>query len=119
VRLQQLYPLRAAQLDAALKRYSDSTPVIWVQEEPSNMGAWRYLHERFGTKLLGRFPFHLVSRPESASPATGSHAAHQLEQAQLVALAFAGREGEAEPSETFTTHPPPLLLPAEAHANAS
>jgi 2-oxoglutarate dehydrogenase E1 component len=92
VRLEQLYPLRADQLSQALEPYADNVPVFWVQEEPANMGAWRYLHERFGRKLLGRFPFDLVSRPESASPATGSTAAHKVEQAQLIARAFATQE---------------------------
>jgi 2-oxoglutarate dehydrogenase E1 component len=93
IRLEQLYPLHAGLLEQALKPYADHTPAIWVQEEPANMGAWRYLHDRFGKKLFNRLPFALVSRPESASPATGSSHAHKLEQAQLVARAF----GNAEP----------------------
>ena len=92
IRLEQLYPLRAAVLESTLKSSAEGTPVFWVQEEPVNMGAWRYLHERFGRNLLGRFPFALVSRPESASPATGSSHAHKLEQENLVRRAF----GEAE-----------------------
>ena len=56
------------------------------------MGSWRYLHEKFGKKLFNRFPFALVSRFESASPATGSSHAHKLEQANLIRRAF----GEAE-----------------------
>ncbi len=93
IRLEQLYPLPAPLLEAALKPYAEHTPTVWVQEEPANMGAWRYLHEHFGKKLFGRMPFALVSRFESASPATGSHHAHKLEQAQLIARAF----GDPEP----------------------
>ena len=93
IRLEQLYPLPAARLEQALKTYAEHTPVLWVQEEPSNMGAWRYLHEHFGKKLFNRFPFALVSRFESASPATGSAHAHKLEQAHLLARAF----GDPEP----------------------
>lgn len=92
VRLEQLYPLHADHLDSAIRSAPDGTPVFWVQEEPLNMGAWRYLHDRFGKKLLGRFPFALISRPESASPATGSAHAHRLEQAHLLARAFGDRE---------------------------
>ena len=92
VRLEQLYPLHADQLESALKPCPDGTPVCWIQEEPANMGAWRYLHDRFGKKLFGRFPFALVSRSESASPATGSAGAHKIEQAQLIARAFSDRE---------------------------
>ena len=91
-RLEQLYPLRAECLQNALESYTPGTPVFWIQEEPVNMGAWRYLHDRFGKKLLGRFPFALVSRFESASPATGSPGAHKLEQAQVIARAFSDPE---------------------------
>jgi len=94
IRLEQLYPLPIRLLEQALAPYEKNVPVIWVQEEPANMGAWRYLHEHFGKKLSGRLPFALVSRFESASPATGSHHAHKLEQAQLIARAF----GDAEPN---------------------
>jgi 2-oxoglutarate dehydrogenase E1 component len=96
IRLEQFYPLHTKYLEQALKSYTEHTPALWIQEEPANMGAWRYLHERFGKTLLGRFPFALVSRFESASPATGSAHAHKLEQAQLVARAFGDREPAAE-----------------------
>ena len=92
LRLEQLYPLPAALLERTLKDCADHTPALWVQEEPANMGAWRYLHEKFGKKLFNRLPFALISRFESASPATGSSHAHALEQANLVRRAF----GEAE-----------------------
>lgn len=88
VRLEQLYPLADADLSAALEAYPTGTPVWWVQEEPENMGAWRYLRVRFGDTLYGRHPFSGVSRPASASPATGSAAAHKWEQRELLARAF-------------------------------
>ena len=94
IRLEQLYPVPAGLLEQVLKPYAEHTPAFWVQEEPSNMGAWRYWHEKFGKKLFNRFPFAPVSRLESASPATGSSHAHKLEQAQLIARAF----GDPEPS---------------------
>jgi 2-oxoglutarate dehydrogenase E1 component len=72
----------------ALERYRDGTPAVWVQEEPQNMGAWPYLRARFGETLLKRFPLSVVSRPASASPATGSSASHKLEQQQVIADAF-------------------------------
>lgn len=100
LRLEQFYPLRLQHLEAALKPYAANTPVLWVQEEPANMGAWRYLHERFGKHLLGRFPFALISRFESASPATGSAHAHKLEQAHMIARAFGDREPDA--ADVFT-----------------
>jgi 2-oxoglutarate dehydrogenase E1 component len=92
IRLEQLYPLHGGLLEDALKTYAEHTPALWVQEEPANMGAWRYLHEKFGKHLFGRFPFAPASRFESASPATGSSHAHKFEQENLVRRAF----GDAE-----------------------
>jgi 2-oxoglutarate dehydrogenase E1 component len=88
IRLEQLYPLRDELLEKTLAPYAENTPVLWVQEEPFNMGAWRYLHEKFGKHLFGRLPFAPISRHESASPATGSSGAHKLEQKQLIERAF-------------------------------
>jgi 2-oxoglutarate dehydrogenase E1 component len=58
------------------------------------MGAWRFLHEKFGQHLFGRWPLALVSRPESASPATGSSGAHKIEQGKLIRRAFGDSENE-------------------------
>jgi 2-oxoglutarate dehydrogenase E1 component len=88
LRVEQLYPLRGEALAVHLERYSSGTPVLWVQEEPENMGAWPYLELNFGEELFGKFPFLCVSRPRSASPATGSAAWHKKEQEQLLARAF-------------------------------
>ena len=87
VRLEQLYPLNQQQIDDTIGRYAQNAEVLWVQEEPANMGAWRFLRIRWGQSVAGR-PFSGVSRPESASPATGSGAAHRLEQAMLIDEAF-------------------------------
>jgi 2-oxoglutarate dehydrogenase E1 component len=59
-----------------------------VQDEPLNMGAWYYLNARLPALLDKRFPLSCVSRAESASPATGSHASHELEQSMLLDEAF-------------------------------
>jgi 2-oxoglutarate dehydrogenase E1 component len=89
LRIEQLYPFRADELGAALAPFQNGTPVCWVQEEPENMGAWRFLRARFGGELLGRFPFSGVFRPASASPASGSSSSHKREQERLLELAFA------------------------------
>jgi 2-oxoglutarate dehydrogenase E1 component len=112
LRLEQFYPLRAELLEDALQSCPDKTPVHWVQEEPANLGAWRYLHERFGQTLFNRLPFSLVSRAESASPATGSARAHKIEEARLLARAF----GDPEPDlhellAAAEKHGPPLENP--------
>ncbi len=88
LRLEQLYPLHREEFLSALGPYKTGTPVVWVQEEPENMGAWRYLRAPFGETLFSRFPFSGVFRPASASPATGSANSHKREQAQLIEEAF-------------------------------
>jgi 2-oxoglutarate dehydrogenase E1 component len=89
VRLEQYYPLSDA-LPRALARYREATPVVWVQEAPRNMGGWYFVNARKHEIFGGRHPLSVVSRPESASPATGSKAAHDLEQKMLIDEAFAG-----------------------------
>src|SRR6185295_16432092 len=89
LRIEQFYPITNDTLDAPFQPYPDETPVYWVQEEPENMGAWKFLKERFGERLLGRLPFHKIARPASASPATGSHSSHRKEQEKLIAEALA------------------------------
>ncbi len=88
VRVEQLYPLNES-LNEALAPYRDGTPLIWVQEEPRNMGAWYFLNARLREYIGDRLPLSVVSRVESASPATGSKASHDLEQSMLMSAAFA------------------------------
>jgi 2-oxoglutarate dehydrogenase E1 component len=88
VRIEQLYPVADEVLQSAMSNYADGTRVVWVQEEPENMGAVSYWHSRFGGKWLGRYPLAVVARPRSASPATGSPGAHKREQSELIAQAF-------------------------------
>jgi len=88
LRLEQYYPFPEQELSAALEPYKANTPVYWIQEEPENMGAWPYLRQKFCTRLLDKWHLEGVYRPESASPATGSKAAHQMEQTKLMAQAF-------------------------------
>ncbi|MCC6154148.1 MAG: 2-oxoglutarate dehydrogenase E1 component [Candidatus Hydrogenedentes bacterium] len=88
VRVEQLYPLQPEDLQAALQAYADNTPVLWVQEEPENMGAWRRMRGKFGYILDGRLPFYGLYRPASASPATGSPSMHKKEQREIIEQAF-------------------------------
>jgi 2-oxoglutarate dehydrogenase E1 component len=91
LRLEQLYPLRDEQLRETLAPYPPAAPAVWVQDEPANMGAWRYLLARFGERLFGTRPFSGVCRPAAASPATGWAALHRLEQQKLLKVAFDAR----------------------------
>ncbi len=88
VRLEEYYPFPEDELQSALARYPEQTPVYWVQEEPANMGAWPFLRQKFCRQLLNTWAFDGISRVASASPATGSRAAHQMEQEALIAQAF-------------------------------
>jgi 2-oxoglutarate dehydrogenase E1 component len=88
VRVEQLYPFPDRSLKGALSVFPKDTAAIWVQEEPANMGALPFLRCRFSEKLYDRYPFMQISRPESASPATGSGASHKIEQASLIEEAF-------------------------------
>lgn len=89
IRLEQLYPFPSRRLAAALQPYPDKTPLVWVQEEPHNMGAWPFLLRELGEQVAERFPLQGLTRPESASPATGSKSAHKLEQQRLIDAALA------------------------------
>ncbi|MEM1248370.1 MAG: 2-oxoglutarate dehydrogenase E1 component [Acidobacteriota bacterium] len=90
VRVEQLYPLPEKQLEDAFSWYRDDVEMVWVQEEPRNMGAWPTLRLNYANQLLGRYPFRGIYRQESASPATGSAQSHKIEQEELLSAAFAG-----------------------------
>ena len=90
IRIEQLYPLEAEDIFEALADVPKNTEVMWVQDEPTNMGAWPYLKFNFGDELSERYQLVRASRVESASPSTGSMKAHKLEQEDLLESAFAG-----------------------------
>ncbi|NMA75646.1 MAG: multifunctional oxoglutarate decarboxylase/oxoglutarate dehydrogenase thiamine pyrophosphate-binding subunit/dihydrolipoyllysine-residue succinyltransferase subunit, partial [Actinomycetales bacterium] len=85
IRVEQLYPLPAEQLKKALETYQDAK-LVWVQEEPENQGAWTFMAMNFAVEV-GR-TLRVVSRPASASPATGSNSTHKIEQEDLLDRAF-------------------------------
>jgi 2-oxoglutarate dehydrogenase E1 component len=97
LRLEQLYPFPRAELETLLADCRDGTNVIWVQEEPENMGAWRYLRVTGSGSFLGRLPCTGICRSASASPATGSHAAHLAEQQELLNRAFRADQPSPRP----------------------
>jgi len=87
LRVEQLYPFPEETLIQLLSIYPDGVPVVWVQEEPKNSGAWPFLRVQFGETIGGR-PLADNCRPASASPATGSGKSHKLEQQALIEKAF-------------------------------
>jgi 2-oxoglutarate dehydrogenase E1 component len=90
MRIEQLYPLSVAELMQSLLGLPESSELYWVQEEPTNMGAWPYFKLNFSDFLVPKYRLRRVSRVESASPSTGSMAAHKMEQAELIEEAFGG-----------------------------
>jgi 2-oxoglutarate dehydrogenase E1 component len=87
--IEQLYPWPAAEIAAVLDRYPKAHEVVWVQEEPANMGALSFVVPRLRRLARGR-QVHSVKRSAAASPATGSAKAHALEQKTLLAASFGG-----------------------------
>ncbi|MGH9115631.1 MAG: multifunctional oxoglutarate decarboxylase/oxoglutarate dehydrogenase thiamine pyrophosphate-binding subunit/dihydrolipoyllysine-residue succinyltransferase subunit [Acidimicrobiales bacterium] len=93
VRVEQLHPWPAEQIAAVVAGYERAEEVIWLQEEPENMGAWSFVRDRLSALLASDYRLGRISRVASGSPATGSHAMHELEQADLLARALGGGEG--------------------------
>ena len=83
VRVEQLYPWPGEALDAVLEQYQNVDEIVWLQEEPENMGAWPFVHHQLHDQLRGAKVRH-VARAESASPATGSGLVHAAEQSDLL-----------------------------------
>jgi 2-oxoglutarate dehydrogenase E1 component len=87
IRLEQLYPLDVAGILSAIEPYGPDAQLVWVQDEPANQGPWPSIALSLPQDLGGRSLLR-ISRPASASPATGSAKKHQAEQAALIAQAF-------------------------------
>ncbi|MEV8218971.1 multifunctional oxoglutarate decarboxylase/oxoglutarate dehydrogenase thiamine pyrophosphate-binding subunit/dihydrolipoyllysine-residue succinyltransferase subunit [Microbacterium sp. NPDC077391] len=86
VRLEQLYPTPIDELKAITDSYPNAE-LVWVQDEPENQGAWPFLALQFA-EVPGPRPFHAVTRPAAASPATGSSKVHATEQVALLKTAL-------------------------------
>jgi 2-oxoglutarate dehydrogenase E1 component len=84
VRIEQLYPFPEAEVASVLQQYNPTAEVMWVQEEPWNMGAWHDMHRRLRRVLAGKREPAYAGRPAAASPATGSYKVHLAEEAELV-----------------------------------
>ncbi len=88
IRIEQLYPFPGAELSAALAPYTQVEEILWVQEEPRNMGAWPYMAPRLRELIRDRLPIRYVGRPPMASPAEGTQEWHQIAQEQIVSAAL-------------------------------
>ncbi|MGC4191464.1 MAG: 2-oxoglutarate dehydrogenase E1 component [Thermomicrobiales bacterium] len=88
-RVEQLAPFQNTALSNVIQQYPNLQEIVWLQEEPRNMGAWTFMGRKL-ERLVGRqIPVHYFGRPERASPAVGSLDRHNREQAAIVAAAFA------------------------------
>jgi len=85
--VEQLYPFPEMEIAAEMDRHANARDFVWVQEEPRNMGAHEFVIPELERLARGRAVLS-VNRSASASPATGSHKAHEMEQKTLLALAF-------------------------------
>jgi len=83
IRLEQLYPFPLIQLNHIFEKYNKAERIVWVQEEPFNMGAGTYIRENISNKKL-----ILIARPVAASPATGSGKFHKMQQQKIIDKAF-------------------------------
>jgi 2-oxoglutarate decarboxylase len=88
VRIEQLYPFPEWNLSKILSLYERAGEIIWVQEEPQNMGAWNFVHRHIAQTLSFGKSLRYAGRPESSSPAAGSHKVHRSEQAKILRDAF-------------------------------
>lgn len=92
VRVEQLYPTPTKQIAAALKSYPNLKNLVWVQEEPKNMGAYQFIYFRLSELLIRegmtKLALHYVGRGERSSPATGSQYRHKVEQAEILKNCF-------------------------------
>jgi len=88
--LDQIYPLPEQDILQAIAPFQSAHELVWVQEEPANMGAHSFVRPRLRRLMGERLPVRSIKRQAAASPATGSAKAHQLEQHTLISLAFSG-----------------------------
>jgi len=88
IRLEQFYPFPYEGLRSILESYENAREIVWVQEEPKNMGGWTFAEPRL-REIAGSKTVAYVGRDSSASPATGSYTVHNLEQAKLISEVLA------------------------------
>jgi len=86
-RVEQLYPLPINEIHTTIETYPNLEEVVWVQEEPENMGAWEFVRPSL-EGLVGSRRLAVLARPRSSSPSEGSAARHAQTQERLVARAF-------------------------------
>ncbi len=98
-RIEQLYPFPASEIKSLIKSYTRVEEVIWVQEEPQNMGAWNYVRPLLADILGDKLNLRYIGRSPNASPAEGSmalHASHHMEVIENAFRSGLAKEGAAQ-----------------------
>jgi 2-oxoglutarate dehydrogenase E1 component len=110
-RVEQLAPFQSTAINNVISNYPNLKELVWLQEEPKNMGAWTFMSDRLRDLVDGRIPVRYIGRPEQASPAEGFADLHQMAQRFIIEAAFAAtlpedvdtaRENEASTNGTAT-----------------
>jgi 2-oxoglutarate dehydrogenase E1 component len=96
-RVEQLYPFPADEIRQVVDGYPGLAEVVWVQEEPENMGAWKFARPQLEELLRDRLPLRVVARPRSSSPAEGSAARHARIQQLLIERALDASAASSAP----------------------
>lgn len=84
LRIEQLYPFPKEEITDFLKEFPNLKEVVWVQEEPKNMGSWSYVESRIRELVSKELDVNYIGRPERSSPATGKPDVHKEEQSRIV-----------------------------------
>ncbi|MCM3749021.1 2-oxoglutarate dehydrogenase E1 component [Paenibacillus pasadenensis] len=87
VRVEQLYPFPDKEIAEIISRYSKLEEIVWVQEEPKNMGAWTFMEPRL-REVAGGKSVHYIGRPDRSSPASGHQDVHAAEQQSILSLSL-------------------------------
>jgi 2-oxoglutarate dehydrogenase E1 component len=87
-RLEQLYPVPTTLLQKVLNRYPKLKEVVWLQEEPENMGAWMFIYPFLRKLIKGRVALHYMGRRRNSSPAEGTASMHKVNQEALIRQVF-------------------------------
>jgi 2-oxoglutarate dehydrogenase E1 component len=87
--VEQLAPFQNTAISNVIANYPNLQEIVWLQEEPQNMGSWLFVRPRLRELVDQTFPIRYIGRPEGSSPAEGSLDKHNVQQAKIVAAAFA------------------------------
>lgn len=84
IRVEEIYPFPVREIREVISRYPNAKEIVWVQEEPKNMGAWTYIEPRLEAVTSNRLNVRYVGRRRRSSPAEGNPTAHKQEQARII-----------------------------------